>query len=130
VRVPATGDWTFVIGPEFDLLDNGDSVQAIHGKRVVYVSSSRVGTADTPARLAQIRAPAARSLGAGERFSHVAESVEGDAAIQQGTDAWRLHGIMCADGTYAICTIDYQSPGDRAWAVDVWRSLQPAGVAA
>jgi len=126
VRVPATGGWTFVIGPEFELLDNGDSVQAIHDGRVVYVSSFRVGTPEIPVRVAQIRATTATSFTAGERLSHVAESVQGDAAIQRDTDAWRLRGIMCADGTYATCTIDFESTGDRIWAVDVWRSLRPA----
>ena len=130
VRVPATGGWTFVVGREFELLDNRDSVQAVHGTRIVYVSSFGAGTRDVPVRSAQLRTTAERALGSGERLSHIGQSVEGDAEISRDEDAWRLRGTMCTDGTFATCAIDFQDAADRDWAVEVWRSLRWDGVAA
>ena len=130
IRVAATGGWTFLIGREFERLDNGDSVQAVHDTRVVYVSSLRVGKSDRLPPAAELRAAAARRLGPGERVVHTGRSVQGDAEIRQERDAWRLRGTMCADGTVATCAIDFQSPEDRSWAVEVWKSLQWDGGAA
>lgn len=129
VRVPATGGWTFIIGSEFEVRDNGDSVQAVHGNRVAYVSSLRVGTPDAPVPAATIRSTAASHLGSGERISHVDHSVQGDAEIRLDEGVSRLHGIMCADGTVATCVIDFPASADRAWAVAVWRSLRCDGAA-
>ncbi len=130
VKVSATGTWTFVVGSEFELIDNGDSVQAAHGDRVVYVSSFRVGTPEAPVPASQIRSTAAERLGLGERFSHVVGSVQGDAEIRIDGDVSRLHGTMCADGTIATCVIDFNGADEKAWAVAVWESLLPQGESA
>jgi len=126
-RVRATGGWTFEIGSEFELVDNGDSVQAIHGARVVYVSSRLVGSPDAPVRAEQIRSALAKGLGPGGRLSHAGQSVQGDAQVQRDTDTWRLRGTMCADGTVANCVIDFPGPEAQPWAVGVWRSLLHGG---
>ncbi len=130
VRVSATGRWTFIIGPEFEVLDNGDSVQAVHDARMAYVSSLRVGGPEVLIPSAQLRATAARSLGSGERFSHVGDSVEGDAELFLDSKIWRLRGTMCASGTVATCMIDLPSLDARDWAISVWRSLRCEGDAA
>ena len=124
VKISATGCWTFVIGAEFEVLDNGDSVQVVHGDRVAYISSLRVGKPDVPVSAAQLRATAAKSLGSGERFSHVDQSVEGDAEVFLDGEIWRLRGAMCAIGTVATCTIDLAASEQQDWAVSVWRSLR------
>ena len=122
-RVSATGAWTFEIGSEFELLDNGDSVQALHGDRVVFVSSLRVGTSEAPVPAAEVRSAAAKRLRSGEHLSHVGLSVQGDAEVRPDGDTWRLDGTMCADGTVATCVIEFLE-GDQPWAVSVWRSLR------
>jgi len=123
MRVSATGPWTFLIGPEFEMIHNGDSVQAVHGTRGVFVSSLQVGRPEQPALADEIRKTAVRRLGSGERLSHVGQSVQGDAEIHSDGDAWCLYGIMCSDGSLATCVIDFQDSDDRAWAVSVWKSL-------
>ena len=47
-RIRATGRWSFEIGPEFEVHENEDSVQANAGGRCVYVSSMIVGTTGNP----------------------------------------------------------------------------------
>ena len=121
-RVPGTGSWSFVIGPEFDVVDNGDSVQGVHGKRVVYVSSHRVETGGESVSASQLRSTVARRLGV-ERLSHVGSSVGGDAEVRREKKVWRLFGTMCAAGTVATCVIDFEDVGDQSWAASVWRSL-------
>jgi hypothetical protein len=130
VKVSATGGWIFIIGAEFEVVDNGDSVQAVHGGRVAYVSSLRVGRPDVLIPAAQLRATAARSFRSGERFSHVAESVEGDAELFLDGAIWRLRGTMCASGTVATCMIDLPGFDEQEWAMSVWRSLRCDGNAA
>ena len=122
-RVRATGGWTFTVGPEFELLDNGDSIQAVHGDRVVYVSSMKAGFPAGPDSAAALREIAARSFGAGPRLAHVGESVQGDAEFRHEGDTTRLFGTMCAPGTVATCVVDFKETGDGAWAETVWRSL-------
>jgi hypothetical protein len=126
-KVSATGRWFFTIGREFEVLDSGDSVQAVHGDRIVYVSSLRVGRPEGLARAAQLRATAARSFGTGERVSHVGHAVEGDAEVFLEDDTWHLRGTMCADGTVATCMIEFSSRDEQTWAVSVWKSLACEG---
>jgi hypothetical protein len=112
-----------VIGPGFDTRDNGDSVQAVHGGRIVYFSSMRVALPGVHLPAEKLRAVAAARLGAGERLSHIGQSVQGDAQIQPNGHAWRLLGAMCAEGTMVTCVIDFPSPNEQPWAISVWRSL-------
>ncbi len=120
-KVAATGEWTFVVGSEFEVIDNGDSVQAVDGRRVVYVGSLRVGGPDASVPAAQLRATASRNFGTGERFAHVGESVQGDAEAFMEGGAWRVRGIMCATGTVATCVIDFPTYEELAWALAVWK---------
>lgn len=122
-RVRATGPWSFVIGPEFELIDNGDSVQAAAGQRVVYISSKSVSSKGVPVNTAEIRATAARSFDSGAVLAHVAETEEGDAQIRQESDSLRLYGTMCSEGTIATCVIDFPDRDDEPWAISVWKSL-------
>jgi len=130
-RIALTGSWSISIGAEFEIVNNGDSMQAVSGERVVYVSSLQVGA---PGRQLvpgdQLRAVTARRLGAGERISHIASRCQGDATVSRVGDKWRLEGAMCADGTVATCVIDFRAAEDRAWAESIWRSLycQPGGL--
>ena len=129
MRCVTAGSWTFVIGSEFELIDNGDSVQAAHEDRVVYVSALRVRTSARSVSAAELRAAAASQLGSGERVSHVGSSEQGDAEIRPEGDAWCLCGTMCADGSVVTCLIDYVDARDRDWAVSVWSSLRCDGAA-
>lgn len=123
-KVSATGGWTFIVEPQFEVLHNGDSVQAVCGDRIVYVSSLRVGGPEALVPAAQLRATAAsRIVGFGERFAHVGDSVQGDAEVFADGDIWRLRGVMCADGTVATCVIDFCCPAEQTWAISVWKSL-------
>jgi hypothetical protein len=112
-----------VVGPDFEVVDNGDSVQAIHGNRVVYLSSLRVGASGSPLPAAKIRAMTLASLEAGERLSHIGHSVLGDAEIRPGGGGWQLSGTMCANGSLATCVVNFHAQSDRAWAISAWRSL-------
>jgi len=122
-RFASTGRWRFAIGPEFDVLNRDDSIQAAHGRRVVYVSSHLVGAPGAVPDAAQLRGLLAKRLGSGERLSHAGNGVEGDAEIARVGDQWRLSGTMCSAGAVATCVIDYAAADDRAWAESVWKSL-------
>jgi len=122
-RIALTGSWSILIGAEFEVVNNGDSVQAVAGERTVYVSSLQVG-APVPVPGDQLRAVASRRLGAGERISHAVSACQGDATVSRVGDKWRLEGTMCADGTVATCMVDFNAAEDRAWAESVWRSLE------
>jgi len=130
LRLRGTGGWTLLVGPGFEVRDNGDSVQAVAGDRIVYLSSLRIGAPGAAVPAARIRALVAARLGPGERLSHVGPSVQGDAEIRSKGDAWQLTGSMCADGTVATCVIDFRASSDRSWAISVWQSLLCDGVAA
>jgi hypothetical protein len=123
MRVRATGPWSFVIGPEFELIDNGDSVQAAVGQRVVYVSSKSVSSNGVPVGAAEIRASATRSFDSSAILVHVSETEEGDAQIRQEPNSLRLYGTMCSRGTIATCVIDFPDRQHEQWAISVWRSL-------
>jgi len=122
-RIALTGSWSISIGAEFEVVRNGDSVQAVSGERVIYVSSLQVGAPGQPVPGNQLRAVTSRRLGAGERISHAVGPCQGDATVSRVGDKWRLEGAMCADGTVATCVIDFRADEDRAWAESTWQSL-------
>jgi hypothetical protein len=125
-RTPTVGEWTILLPPTFETIDNGDSWQAYSGQRVFYVSSLRVGQPGAPRTPAEVlRVTAARSLSgrAARRLSHEHRVVAGDAEIRAEGKAWQLKGFMCADGVVATCVADYANPDDEAWAVAMWESL-------
>ena len=117
------GGWTFDIDAEFQLIDNGDSMQAVAGSRALYVSAMRVTAANAAPTAAELRATASRSLRSRERLAHHGSAVEGEAEIRRDGDSFALHGVMCAAGTIATCVISFDAPQEAAWAESVWRSL-------
>ncbi len=122
--VRTTGCWTVSVGPEFKFIINNDSWQAVHEARIVYVSSLAVTARDggrTPSRELRVRAKA--NLKPGDHFSCEDAQVQGDATIYRLGDGWQLRGTMCADGTVAMCVIDFRDERHRDWALSVWRSL-------
>ena len=119
----AAGRWQFVAGPGFDIVNNGDSVQAVNGRRAIYVGTMAVGGAGVASDASHLRAILAKRLGDGERISHVCPNVQGDAEVLKNGDRWRLNGSMCADGSVATCVIDFETLEQRAWAEDTWKSL-------
>jgi hypothetical protein len=123
VQVDGPGGWSLDLGAEFQLIDNGDSIQAAAGDRVLYLSAMRVATATSLPSVAQLRATASGSLRSTERLSHRGFAVEGEAEIRRDADSFALHGFMCADGSVATCVINFGQPTDAAWAESVWRSL-------
>jgi hypothetical protein len=128
-RIHEFGNWSFLIGAEFEEFNNGDSIQVVNGTRVVHISSLRIGSAEKPASMAQIRAIVAKRFGTGEHLTYISDSLQGDAFINIKGDTWLLQGTMCADGTVATCIINFQGPEDRSWAIDVWKSLHYVGEA-
>lgn len=67
-RVMGPGRWRFNLDVEFQLIDNGDSIQAVAGDRVMYVSSVRVGAVAGAPSAAQLRPTASRTLRSRERL--------------------------------------------------------------
>jgi hypothetical protein len=125
-RTSTIGEWTILLPPAFETIDNGDSWQAYSGDRVIYVSSLRVGESGgqpTPAKT--LRETARRTLPEPpfHRISHEHGAVCGDADIRREGRLWRLKGFMCAEGVVATCVADYPSQPDEAWAVAMWESL-------
>jgi hypothetical protein len=129
-RVSATGNWEVSIPSDLAVIDNTHSWQAHDDRRIVYVSSLAVLRKDggpTPAR--EIAASADRKLPASSEREEMmrddsASLILGAAVIQAATTlGWELRGYMAADGTVALCVIDYDSPELREWAVETWRSL-------
>ena len=125
-RTPTVGEWTILLPPAFETIDNGDSWQAYSGERVIYVSSLLVSDPGAPPiPAAELRVTVARAFSeqATRRLSHEHGAVGGDAEIRAEGKAWQLKGFMCADGVVATCVADYANPQDEAWAVAMWESL-------
>lgn len=125
--MPTTGEWTIALPPGFEHVDNTDSWQAFSGNRVVYVSSIAVGGTDSEVTPADaVHATVARSLAqsTGERHSHAAGTLLGEAEVTREGEQWRLKGYMCAAGTVATCVVDYADEPDAPWAIATWRSLE------
>jgi hypothetical protein len=122
-KVTGPSGWSFQIDVEYRLIDNGDSVQAVAGDRVVYLSALHVDTPSGKPSAVQLRRVASRSLRSNQQISHVASGVEGDAEIRNEKGSVALHGYMCATGTVATCVISFLAPDDGVWAESVWRSL-------
>lgn len=123
VQVNGPGGWTFEIDAEFQLIDNGDSIQAVAGDRALYLSAMRITAANKTPTAAELLATVSRSLRLTERLSHHAAGVEGVAEIRRDTDSFALHGFMCAAGTVATCVVSFGAPQEAPWAESVWRSL-------
>ena len=118
------------IPSDLAVIDNTDSWQAHDARRIVYVSSLAISRKDgnpTPAR--EIAASTDRKLPASSDREELERDgsgslILGAAVIQPATNlGWELRGYMAADGTVALCVIDYDSPELRAWAVETWSSL-------
>jgi hypothetical protein len=124
-RVRVDGDWTILIEPDFEFIDNGDSWQAYKGGRVVYVSSISVTDEHghkVPAEA--LLAGTADSLGPGKRIRFLESDVCGEAEIKPSETGSQLMGFMCAHGTVATCVIDFEEEQDIHWATSTWRSLR------
>jgi hypothetical protein len=129
-RVSATGNWTVNIPTGLAVIDNTDSWQAHDDHRIVYVSSLAVTDKNGGATSArEIAASTARKLPPGPDREETtregsASLILGAAVIQvAGNLGWELRGYMAADGTVALCVIDYDTHTLRDWAVETWRSL-------
>ena len=70
-RIHEFGNWSFLIGAEFEEFNNGDSIQVVNGARVVHISSIRIGSAEKPASMDQIRAIVAKRSGTGEHQTFI-----------------------------------------------------------
>ncbi|HEY4216847.1 MAG TPA: hypothetical protein VGM67_06890 [Gemmatimonadaceae bacterium] len=123
ISVIGPGGWRVDLDAEFRLIDNGDSIQAVAGDRVAYLSATRVGDPTGPPAAAQLRRIVSRTMQSAERFQHSEPTVEGEAEIRGEPDSFALHGFMCAAGSLATCVISFGKPQDAAWAQTVWRSL-------
>lgn len=124
-RIRVKGDWTILVEPDFEFIDNGDSWQAHKGERVVYVSSIRVTDEHgrrVPAEA--LLAGTANSLGTGKRIRFSEGDVCGEAEIKPSETGSQLMGFMCAHGTVATCVIDFEEEQDVHWATSTWRSLR------
>ena len=126
VQVKGPGKWRLDLGKEFRVIDNGDSIQAVAGDRVVYLSAMQISSGTRVPTAAEVRATASRSLRSSERMSHRGHAVEGEAEIRRDAESLSLHGVMCASGALATCVISFKAAEDAAWAESVWRSLNYA----
>ena len=66
--------------------------------------------------------------GPGERIEAVGGGLPGIASFgrteEDGRALWRLQGRVAIPAHMGICDVFLESPGDRAWAVEIWRSLR------
>ncbi len=128
-RVPTVGRWTILLPRGFQVVNNGDTLQAYSGARVIFVSAMSIADpAGRPMAAMALRGAAAEALTTmtGEAYSQEGEEVCGDAKIFPDGTAWRLQGYKCATGSLATCVIDYVDERDRAWAEASWQSLEQA----
>ena len=123
VQVSGPGGWTFDIDAEFQLIDDGHSIQGVVGDRVFYLSAMRITAVNKAPTAAELLTTASRTLRSTERLSHHASAVEGEAEIRRNDDSFALHGVMCSAGTVAACVISFRSLHEASWAESVWRSL-------
>jgi hypothetical protein len=126
-RIPVARGWTVMVPADFQVVDNGDSLQAVKGGRIVYLSAPAL-----PAAAAGDRAHAVCEQMSSlfvdvppqDRLTHAAGKLEGRAGFFLENGVWRLKGVMCADGAVAIAVADLPEPKDRDWAISVWRSFE------
>jgi hypothetical protein len=110
--------------PEFEELINGDSWQAHHGKRLIYVSSLAVQAADSMPSAQDLCAMASRSFADNlERCTFSSATLVGQAVIYRSGESWELRGVMCAPGSVATCLIEFPHHEDFDWALYTWKSL-------
>lgn len=127
-QVRGPGGWIFDLAPEFQLIRNGDSVQAVAGDRVVYVSAMRVKAEGDPPSAGQLRETASRTLQSSKRLSSLGAALEGEAEIRHEAESFELRGFMCATATIATCVINFGAADEAGWAESVWRSLTHEGL--
>jgi hypothetical protein len=127
-RFSAPGDWTVAVPASLERIDNGDSWQAHRDGFVVYVSALALndkGGGKTPAKMVcEIARQKLAPPGAQPAMTFAEQNVLGEAAIKTGKLGWQLKGFACADGSIAVCVIDYASEEDRTLAVSTWQSLR------
>jgi hypothetical protein len=126
-RIPVARGWTVVVPADFQLIDNGDSLQALEGKRIVYLSAPALPAAaetDGAHALCEQMSSLFASVPSKDRLTHAAGELEGRAGFFLEDGVWRLKGVMCARGAMALAVADLLDAKDRDWAVAVWRSFQ------
>jgi hypothetical protein len=126
-RIPVARGWTVMVPADFQVIDNGDSLQALKGGRIVYLSAPALPAGATANR-AHAVCDQMSSLFVGlppqDLLTHAAGKLEGRAGFFHEGDVWRLKGVMCADGAVAIAVADLPEAKDRDWAISVWRSFE------
>lgn len=128
-RIRATGDWSVLVPGDFEIIDNGDSVQAHKEGRIVYVGSLMVRDRrgeKIPAETscATLAGKMMASTPAHQRLSFAEGARRGEAHVGPREGRWQLKGVVCAAGTVATCVIDFPHQRDQAWAIATWKSLE------
>jgi len=125
--IPVAGGWTVVVPADFKVIDNGDSVQALNGSRIVYLSAPLLpATAkdDGAHALCEQMSALFVKVPRKDRLTHTAGALEGRAGFFLEGRVWRFKGVMCARGTVVLAVADLTGAKDRDWAVAVWRSFE------
>jgi hypothetical protein len=127
LRVQVTPTWSIAIPRDFKRVDNGDSWQAFDQHRSVYLSSLSIGDSDghstTPTDISEL---GARVLGkdiADGIVERGAGRLRGQAAVHSTSAGLELKGFVATEGRVAVCVIHADDVRFKAWAIDVWKSI-------
>jgi hypothetical protein len=126
-RIPVARGWTVMVPADFEVIDNGNNLQALKGSRIVYLSAPALPAAasgDGAHAVCERMSALFVSLPPKDRLTYAAGKLEGRAGFFVEDGIRRLKGVMCADGALAIAVADLPDPKDRDWAVAVWRSFE------
>jgi hypothetical protein len=127
MRIPVARGWTVVVPADFDVINNRDSLQALKGKRIVYLSAPALpdaATADGAHALCEQMSALFVGVPPKDRLTHATSELEGLAGVFLDGRVWRFKGVMCAHGAVALAVADLSGAKDRDWAVAVWRSFE------
>lgn len=125
-RIPVARGWTVEVPADFEVIDNGDSVQALKGSRIVYLSAPELPAAasgDGAHALCEQMSALFAIVPRKNRLTYAAGKLEGRAGFFLEGRLWRFKGVMCANGAVSLAVADLPGAKDRDWAIEIWRSL-------
>lgn len=130
VRVDLTRGWSVEVPGAMDEAWEGDGTWCgWDGGRTIWFNSYAFTRPDgTPPTAPE--ALEGLTLPEGERIEHRGERVIGVAVFapheEDGKALWQLSGRSAVAGGLGVCNVFVEDPGERDWAVAVWRSLDHA----
>jgi hypothetical protein len=129
VRTSLNGGWTIKVPGAFSDFDSDEdgAISAIDPPREIwftaYQSQGKPSTALWIERKREIRAGKPEFLL--ELDSRIATATVSEKLSEAGKPYFILHSSVVCPGKRCVCTILFHEGGDKDWALETWKSIQP-----